>query len=194
MKTSLFILSVAVLCIFSTLHLLAQSNGKVEMKDPARHNQLSSSLRMAQQADPIRDLGPAIGKIDDDPAKQNTSRDLIKESTILCYRGFLTLVPKQSVLHLPEKLADRFKEQPNIKVQSWQDFYFANRGWIRTVEVTREQAMGEAPLAEDLVETFKTSASAVVATFKGGPISVLPVKETEEESSQTEKAVADQKN
>lgn len=182
MKISYILFVLGFLSVLSCAPLAAQSGvtAKVAMKDPVNHNQLSNSLRMAQQADPVRNLGPAIGKADEDPAKRNASRDLIKDSTILCYRGFLTLVPKRAVLHLPEKLTDRFKEQPNIKVQSWQDFYLANRGWIRTVEVTREQAMGQTPLSEDLVETFKTSASAVIATFKGGPISVLPLKEPEE--------------
>lgn len=152
------------------------------MRDAATHDQLASSLRMAQQKDPIRDTGPAIGKHEEDPAVKNSGRDLIKDSTILCYRGFLTLVPKRAVLHLPEKLKDRFEIQPNIQVQPWPEFYQANRGWIRTIEVTREQAMGEVAMPEEVVEAFKTSTSAVVATFKGGPISVLPVKEPVEES------------
>ena len=155
---------------------------RAPMRDAATHNQLSNSLRMAQQKDPIRDTGPAIGKHDEDPAVKNSSRDLIKDSTILCYRGFLTLIPKRAVLHLPEKLKDRFEVQPNIKVQPWPEFYQANRGWIRTIEVTREQAMGEAAMPEEVVEAFKTSTSAVVATFNGGPISVLPVKVPVEES------------
>jgi hypothetical protein len=192
MKTSILLLSCFSLAILAASSLHAQT-AKVTMRDSASHTQLSNSLRMAQQKDPIRDLGPAIGKVEEDPAKRNASRDLIKDSTILCFRGYLTLVPKRAVLHLPEKLADRFKEQPNIKVQSWQDFYLANRGWIRTVEVTREQAMGLAPLSEDLVETFAKSTSAVVATFKGGPISVLPLKEPEEEPLESESSLPNSK-
>lgn len=160
--------------------------GSVAMRDAATHNQLSQTLRTAQQNDPIKALGPAAGKSDVDPALKNTNRDLIKESTVLCYRGFLTLVPKQAVIHLPERLKDRFEVRPGIKVQSWADFYQANRGWIKTVEVTRAQAMGQAPLSEDLITSFETSTSAVIATFKGGPISVLPYKEPEADETSTE--------
>lgn len=176
-----------ILALFSSLSAITSLNAGLEdrskapMRDAATHDQLAKSLRMAQQNDPIRETGPAIGKHEEDPASRNSSRDLIKDSTILCYRGFLTLVPKRAVLHLPEKLKDRFEIQPNIKVQPWPEFYQANRGWIRTIEVTREQAMGEEAMSEEVVESFKTSTSAIVATFKGGPISVLPVKEPAED-------------
>lgn len=160
--------------------------GGVAMRDAATHNQLSQTLRTAQQNDPIKALGPAAGKSDVDPALKNTNRDLIKESTVLCYRGFLTLVPKQAVIHLPERLKDRFEIRPGIKVQSWADFYQANRGWIKTVEVSRAQAMGHAPLSEELITSFENSTSAIVATFKGGPISVLPYKEPEADEAPTE--------
>lgn len=153
---------------------MAQEVYKPVIRDSATHEQLSQTLRMAQQKDPIRNLGPAIGKTEEDPAKALAGRDLIKDSTILCYRGFLTLVPKRAVLHLPDHLKDRFEEKNKVKVVSWQEFYQGNRGWIRTVEVTREQAMGQSPMSEEVVETFKTSKSAIIATFKGGPISVLP--------------------
>jgi len=171
--------------IFAVLILSAISSEALRadtMRDPVTHDQLAASLRMARQKDPIQGLGPAIGKTDQDPSVRNGSRDLIKESAILCYRGFLTLVPKQAVLHLPPKLQDRFVVQPNIKVQPWAEFYQANRGWIRTIEVTRAQAMGEVAMPVEIVESFKNSSSAVVATFKGGPISVLPVPEPAPES------------
>lgn len=156
------------------------------MRDTATHEQLSQSLRMAKQKDPIRDLGPAAGNVDVDPSLKNSTRDLIKDSTILCYRGFLTLVPKRAVLHLPEELKDRFEVKPNIVVKPWAEFYALNRGWIRTVEVTRAQAMGEEPMSEDAVKAFTESKSAVVATYKGGPISVLPLKVPAEEEVEGE--------
>ncbi len=173
--------AVVALTLISTVTSEAEPRSSLggPMRDAPTHDQLSQSLRMAQQKDPIQNIGPAIGKTDEDPSAKYGERDLIKESTILCYRGFLTLVPKQAVLHLPPKLKDRFEAQPNIQVQPWAEFFQANRGWIRTVEVTREQAMGIVAMPEELVESFKTSSSAVVATFKGGPISVLPVPEPE---------------
>ena len=47
-------------------------------------------------------------------------------------------------------MADRLKFQPGAKLMSWADFYAQNRGWITTVEVTRVQAEGNKPLAEEI--------------------------------------------
>lgn len=165
--------------------LFAQTTARktMPMRDATTHDKLSQSLRMAKQNDPIRDLGPAAGNVDEDPSVKNSTRDLIKDSTILCYRGFLTLVPKRAVLHLPEELKDRFEVKPNIVVKPWTEFYALNRGWIRTIEVTRAQAMGEEAMSEDTVETYRESKAAIIATYKGGPISVLPLKVPAEEDT-----------
>lgn len=144
------------------------------MRDAVRNDELSRALRMAQQNDPMRKLGPATGDTEKDPSLALAGRDLVKDSIVLCFRGELTLVPKRSVLHLPPHLESRFQPAKKAAVKTWQEFYRNNRGWIRTVEVSREQAMGEAPFPEEIAATFETSNSVVVATFKGGPISVKP--------------------
>lgn len=173
------ILTTALLAGFhGSLH--AQKAGPVKMRDVATHDSLSLKLRMAQQKDPIRELGPAIGKTEEDPSKRVTSRDLIASSAVLSYRGMLTLVPKRAVLYFPEKFEDRKGVIPDPKVKTFQDFYLQNRNWIRTVEVTREQALGHVPLAEGIVESFEDSDYVVIATYKTGPISVLPLKDPEE--------------
>lgn len=176
MKRSIFLTAI----LAATLPLSAAPSGKMQMRDVATHDQLSSKLRMAQQKDPVRLLGPPAGKHEEDPSKQNTSRDLIKESTVLCYNGNLTLVPKEAVIFVPDELKDRIGVKPKQKIKRWSEFYQVNRGWIRTIEVSRDQAMGYKPIAEGTMEAVKAGSSMVVATFSGGPISVLPLK-TEEE-------------
>lgn len=184
--------------LITTLFLLPAAHASAQsptfekptgMRDVATHEQLSQKLRMAQQNDPIRKTGKPMGKVDEDPAKAQEGRDLIKESTILSYRGNLTLVPKNAVLFIPDPLKARLEVDENAKVLNWQQFYQANRSWIRTIEVSREQAMGQAPMDEETVKAFQTGSSAVVATFKGGPISVLPytppVEETADDANTT---------
>lgn len=151
------------------------------MRDMADHDELSRRLKMAQQDDPIRNLGPAIGKTDEDPAKLYAGRDLIKDSAIICYRGNLTLVPKRAVLHVPDALKDRLGEKQGVKLLRWSEFYNTNRGWIRTIEVTRSQAMGDAPFPEATLKAIENSSSLIVATFHGGPVSVSPLKNPEED-------------
>jgi hypothetical protein len=157
-----------------------RSRGKTAMRDVATNDQLVAKFTRANREDPIRELGPAIGDREVDPSKQIAERDLIKSSTLICYRGFLTLVPKRAVLHVPEKLKDRIGPRPGVKIKTWREFYIANRGWIRTIEVTRPQALGHVSLSESALEAISDSSSLVIATFKEGPISVLPLKDPEE--------------
>jgi hypothetical protein len=158
------------------------------MRDAASHDQLSSKLRMAQQSDPIRDSGPAIGEIEKDPASAQHKRSLLDSSAILCFRGKLTLVPKRAVLHVPEHLENRFGVNGKVEVKSWQDFYAANRGWIRPLEVTRDEAFGFKPLSEAKLEAIKESTTVVVATFKNGPIAVRPYVDPAEEAASSDKS------
>jgi hypothetical protein len=93
---------------------------------------------------------------------------------------------------VPKNLADRLKFQPGSRIQSWEEFYSQNRGWITTVEVSRVQAEGNSPIAEEIAARIGKSMNLVVAVYKGGPISVLPpkvpVEKTNETQPQTEKA------
>ncbi len=159
---------------------------KMNMRDVATHDQLSQRLRMTLQKDPIRNLGPETGNLEVDPAVRTHSRDLVRDSTIISFKGNLTLVPKRAVLHIPDEMADRIGAKSGQKVLTWADFLQSNRGWIRTVEVSRDQVMGNAPLPPNIVAAFAKSSSMVVATFKGGPVSVLPVKEPESTEENTE--------
>ena len=142
------------------------------MRDAATHDQLSERLRVANNQNPLVKFTPAEGP---DPSKAPAS-DLIGGSDFLSFSGHATIVPKRAILHIPAAMADRIKLQPGSTVQTWADFYASNRGWITTVEVSRVQAEGNQALAEDLVKRMDKSSTVVVATYQGGPISVLPLK------------------
>lgn len=101
--------------------------------------------------------------------------DLFETSDILCYNGAFTLVPKTAVLQFPKNLSERLKVQPGAKIQSWLDFYTANRNWITTVEVTKSQAAGAQPLSEQTTDHMAKCGKLVVATFRGNPVSLHPV-------------------
>ncbi len=179
------------LVIVTPLTLSADNPGKYKnvsttIRDAATHESLSTKLKTSQKSDPIRTIGPPKGKVNEDPAKEMAKRDLIAESTVVCYRGFLTLLPKKSVLHVPEHLEERIGVQPDAKVLTWQNFFKPNRGWIRTIEVTRDQARGYAEIPESIRTAVESSNALVVATYKGGPVSVLPLKEPEDIPSPSE--------
>jgi hypothetical protein len=156
------------------------------MRDAATHEQLSLALRKADQQDPMRNLPTTTGE---DPSLANRPKDILSESDIISFRGLATLVPKRAILQIPKKHAEFIKMEPGAKIVSWSDFYAANRGWITTVEVSRVQAEGSEPLAEETREFMGTCRNLVVATYKGGPISVLPLKEPAlEATTQTPKS------
>jgi hypothetical protein len=147
------------------------------MRDAATHEQLVMTYRQASNEDPMRHMPPAKGS---DPSIVNLPKDLVADSDILCFGGSATLVPKRAILNMPKNLADRLKFQPGSKIQSWSDFFALNRGWITTVEVSRIQAEGNKPLEVEISDRVRKSANLVVATYQGGPISVLPPKVPQE--------------
>lgn len=164
------------------LLLMPSLNGAAPpvMRDVATQEQLVLTLRKAGQTDPMKRMTPAKGP---DPSVVNRPGDLLAESDIISAGGLATLVPKRAILQTPEKYAAQIKLQPGAKIVSWADFYAANRGWITTVEVSRVQAEGNKPIAEDTRKFMGTCRNLIVATYQGGPISILPLKIPEKDAT-----------
>ncbi len=166
------------LAVFSNT-ALAQ---KGVMRDVATHEQLVQELRKADQADPMKTM--PVSKYED-PAVLNPQKDLISQSDFLSFQGLMTLVPKRAILQIPENYKERVTVLPGAKILGWAQFYAANRGWITTVEVSRAQAEGKTDLPEDTHKQITKCGNLVVATYMGGPISVLPLKEPEKDTEKT---------
>jgi hypothetical protein len=173
------------LAIFAP-HLKAQAT-KPLMRDAATHDELALKYSKTLQADPMAKLKSSKGA---DPSQVNQPQDLVKSSDILCFNGAATLIPKKAILNMPKSLESRLKFLPGSKIHSWADFFTMNRGWITTVEVSRVQAEGNQPLDEAVVERVHKSMNLVVATYLGGPISVLPPKVPAENANPAENAKA----
>jgi len=144
------------------------------MQDATTHEQLIPKLRQAQQSDPMKNMPVVTGA---DPADVYKPKDLLSESDIISFQGMATLVPKRAILLIPKNYQDRIAMRPGAKIVGWADFFVANRGWITTVEVSRTQAEGNLALADDTRKNLSECGNLVVATYMGGPISVLPLKE-----------------
>lgn len=150
---------------------------KPAFRDAATHEQLEKRLKYMQSREPMSKLAPAEGK---DPAKANPTADFLKESDIICFNGVATFVPKRAILATPANLKDRLGMKPGARVVTWTEFLTLNRGWVNTVEVDRPQAEGNKIMEEEVTDRIAKSTNLVVATYKGGPISVLPLKVKEE--------------
>jgi len=149
------------------------ARGASTMTEPVKGEALANRLRIANQNDPVRKVGPRAGEAKD-PAPRFTGRDLVKESAVLSRGALMALVPKRAVLHLPDSLKDSTGVKEGSTLVSWQEFLKSNRSWIRTVEVSRERATGKKPFSAEEAEALRSSGRVVVATFQGGPIAVLP--------------------
>jgi hypothetical protein len=144
------------------------------MRDAATHDQIVLTLRKADQTDPMKNMPVAKGE---DPSVVNRPKDLISQSDIISFQGIATLVPKRAILQIPKNYAKRIALEPGAQIMGWADFHARNRGWITTVEVSRTQAEGKLPLADAIQKQMTESGNLVVATYLGGPISMLPPKE-----------------
>lgn len=151
-----------------------------QMRDVASQQDVLLERRKALKSDPMKHLAVATGE---DPSKANRTTDILADSDIISFRGMATLVPKRAILQTPQTYAGYVRMQPGAKFVSWSEFYAANRGWITIVEVRREQAEGNEPVAEETQKFLSTNRNLVVATFKGGPISVLPLKKPVSETA-----------
>lgn len=144
------------------------------MREAPTNEDLIRKLRQSEQEMAAAAVSrPASTTVD--PRANQPLPDLFNSSEILCYNGAFTLVPKRAVLQFPQNLRDRLKVQQGAKVQNWSTFYTANRNWITTVEVSKSQASGAQPLAEETSTHIAKCGKLVVATFQGHPVSVHPV-------------------
>lgn len=102
---------------------------------------------------------------------------LMEMSTAIQGGADFMLVPKGSVLFCPPALAVKIVERPTGKMMDWAQFVGANRSWITTFAVTREQVTGEKPIPPDAMERFQKNKLLVLATLQGGPVTVLKPKQ-----------------
>lgn len=168
----------SVICLLTSVALTGVSAAAPDGKgvqDSPSFDDASLARRKALAVEPLKTLKPTTGE---DPAKAMQPRDILADSDIICFQGAATLVPKRAILVTPKNYEAYLKFQSGAKFVSWSEFYTANRGWITTVEVSRNQAEGTEPLNDQTQKMLGTSRNLVVATFKGGPISVLAPKDS----------------
>ena len=151
-------------------------------RDAATHEQLVLAMRKADEMDPMKKLPAAKGE---DPSVVNRPKDLLSQSDFISFQGVMTLVPKRAILQIPKNYNDRVAIVAGARVVGWAEFYAMNRGWITTVEISRIQAEGNQPLPDETHKQLTKSGNLVVATYMGGPISMLPLKEPVKEGEKS---------
>jgi len=180
MRTSLFpIVILAALCPCAGAE---QTERKPVYRDAATHEDIVKRMRHVERNNPMKQLAVSEGE---DPSVKNQPVNIVDSSDILSFNGVTTLVPKMAIIRIPDQYADRVNRHvPGYRVVGWAEFYTLNRGWITPVEVSREQAAGRVPIAEEVQENLGKNRNLQVATFLTGPISLLPPKEQEPATTQ----------
>ena len=112
---------------------------------------------------------------------------LYKNSHIIVNRGAHTIIPKRSILFLPERIKTRVVEKPTGTFVLWPTFKRNNQDWIWTYEVTLDQAKGITPMPEGKIKDFAKLNRMVVALYRGNPVSVLPPKQDSTKDSTNKK-------
>jgi hypothetical protein len=153
-----------------------QAATSAPMRDVTRHEDIAA--RQQQDREKATNAVAATESTVD-PSKTNKPPTLMSRSEILCFEGIAALVPKRAVINKPKALEDRLGLSEGARLVSWEEFYNANRGWLKTMEVTRKHAEGKEPLSEEDAKTLQGSSAVIVAVYHGSPISVLPLKPQE---------------
>jgi hypothetical protein len=164
--------------------LLFAQQGAVRIKRAVTDEELTKRREQVLKSMPAAPQSPSKGP---SLAAAKPIPSLMSRSDVLSFGGLMTLVPKRSILYQPPDLANRVNQnQPGNKIVGWLDFLQSNRGWITTVEVSIAQAEGRVPIDEKVVELYNKGTNLVVATYKRGPISVLPQRTPEADAPKAE--------
>ncbi len=149
-----------------------------EFRDAATHRSLVEAAERvsSRMEDPIAKMQIAEVPEEVHTAEPLKPQSLLARSEVLSRGEFATLVPKQAVLCLPDSQRGFTGLKEGVRLISWDQFFHMNRSWIRTYEVSRNQAEGLEPLPEETVELFRDADQVIIATYQSGPISVLPLQ------------------
>lgn len=160
-----------------------QEQKKPVYRDAVTHGQLVKKLKAGQNRNPMKKLIPSEGE---DPSVKNRPKDIISSSDVISSSGVTTLVPKKSIMRIPESYADRINNHtPGNRIVGWLEFFTLNRGWITQVDVSRAQAEGKIPIADEVVENLSKNRKLIIATISSNPISLLEPKQKEEAKQPT---------
>lgn len=157
--------------LFSLVSLLALGVSLAETAEEKKKRMLSgrSVLAIAKQSE-------TEGVVNKSFDVEKQERSMLDGMTILGSAGQWTVVPANAFLAKSPILQKYVLEKPNGTFTQWSAFSSRNRAWLDSHEVTVETIKGDDPITEEQLEAFEKSRKAIVATYNGSPVSVLPPK------------------
>ena len=106
----------------------------------------------------------------------SSSRDPLRDSTILALNGNWTFVPKGSILTIPSRFKRIIANKPKGQLMPFPEFLRKNHAWLSTREVNADEIIGKLEEPEAFYESLKSSNTIVVATRGEFPVSTAVKK------------------
>lgn len=117
--------------------------------------------QLAAKAKPLTKAAPSI------------QSSLWTNSVILADGEKFTLVPVGSILHLPAELRGHVAASPQGDFTFWPSFLERNTAWLAAKEVSMSLSRGNVQEAQVMLKNISHEKRLIVATYKGGPITIL---------------------
>ncbi|MAS95876.1 MAG: hypothetical protein CMO55_21945 [Verrucomicrobiales bacterium] len=108
---------------------------------------------------------------------------LLENSDFLSMDGHYVILPKNSVVFVPESRKENILSKPEGKMLTWLEFQTRFRALVYPIEVTMKEVSGEEPIAPEKLEAADRSNRIVVAVLSQNPVSVIPAKESKESTA-----------
>lgn len=96
---------------------------------------------------------------------------LLSQSETLCYNGNWTFVPKGAVLAYGADMKSRLNAKVSGKFLPFPEFLRRNPSWLKTLEVSIEEARGEKSLESETFERIQNTMKVLVTVNEGCPVS-----------------------
>lgn len=106
--------------------------------------------------------------------KRSTEIGLAESSDFLCNGTIWTIIPKNSIINLPDRLKSKVLAMPKGKFVPWDEFLLKNPAWLTTAKVDLATSSGESKVDENRLLQFRQTGKIVVAVLEKSPISVTP--------------------
>ncbi|MFC5051316.1 hypothetical protein ACFPK9_11925 [Rubritalea spongiae] len=114
----------------------------------------------------------------DDPSKYNIpskpEESLLDRAQILGNGSTWTMVPKTSVLTVPERLKSKLLIAPKGKFVNWKTFLNSNPAWLGVEKVNLPTSSGVSKIDFERFTSINSKDKIIIAVLGNDPISVEP--------------------
>ncbi|MFD2255757.1 hypothetical protein ACFSSA_03630 [Luteolibacter algae] len=110
------------------------------------------------------------------PEDQRKGYELADYSDFLVVDGKYVILPKNSIIHLPDAHKGLLRSAPEGTLMSWSEFLNQYTGMVTTMDVSLDEVSGDKALNAEKMEIAAKAGLIVIAVYDRSPITVLRAK------------------